>query len=576
MKEKLLAYALGPSTAIGAAGMILHEQYGNHAALLECSAAGVAALVAHESKQPLVWGVSGALAYGAAMTWLGFDPAAFWLWLTTSGAAFAARLLFEHKNRHHDVDGQIKLSRFQQAQARAEMAQMQLEQKHQLAIGAGDSAPVLTGHTPEETAIREAVYELYGVSLPGVHMQFDDWGWLAKISLPANLTRLKVKREWDEKMVNALALEGEYRLALGSNGNELLVRFLSSDPLEDLIPYLSEDLENVSQDIYLGPDEEAGRTLLNVLGKHVLILGTSGNGKSTLMQLLILRLFSAGAACVGIDMKRGVELEAVRPLLQTLADDADKARKVFEWLDEEVDRRSDIMKEAGVRKWTEKLGPYIWVFIDELSELTMKMNNKGEDIKLSEHLDSRLRTDRAFGIHYVCATQAPSKQAFGGNTDQKTNYKLRISTRLEEEGHAQFGFGVTWKTTGWDPNKILRGPGEILIRSEDHRQPIRRKVMMITDDDLDAEVERLAPEKVWLVGSPWGEGGAQLTPSQQVEMFLRTSGEVTRAQIEEATGLDRKQVLNAIMKLGSKVDRDTDQHTYWLASEGGGSRAVGQ
>lgn len=572
MSEKVFLYGFGPTAAVTVAGLILHDQYGDLAVAVEGALALATAAIGGD-KHPAFWAGAGALALGAVVTWAGFDAVSFWAWATTTAASVSARLLFEHNNKHHGIDGRIKETKFATGLARAQMAQVQLAQKtEQLAIGPGSSEPALTGHTPEETAIREAVYELYKQQLPGVHMDYDEWGWRATISLPPGLARARLKREWPEKMNNALALGGMVRLSYGTLGNQLIVRYLAEDPLEATIDYISEDLENVSEDIRLGPDENGDPTLLNVFRRHVLILGTSGNGKSTLMQLLILRLFSAGAACVGIDMKRGVELAPVKRLLQTLATTAEEARAVLEWIDTEVDRRSKIMEDAGKRKWTEDLGPYIWVFVDELSELTAKINNQGldkDEPTLADLLDQRLRIDRAFGIHFVSATQAPSKQAFGGTTDGRANYKVRISTRLEEAAHAQFAFGTTWKTSCWDPNELLNGPGECLIRTEDSefRNPIRRKFMMIEDADIDAEVERLAPQKVGLVGAPWGEGGAALSPSQLVERFLRNHGEVTRVEIEDATGLDKKQVLNALAKLADRVARDSAQHTYSWRSE---------
>lgn len=578
MNEKHLLYSIGPTTALTALGVALHEHYGEGVAMAPGGLALATMWVAGNTKSPAIWGMVGALSYGAVVSWFGFDPATLYSWAAASAGAFAARLLFEHKNRHTHLDEQYKVARAETGFARARLAALQLERQSSPLALEGPAGPRLTGHTPEETAIREAVYELYKVELPGVQMEYDRWGWKATISTPPTLPRVRLKTEWETKMENALALEGVTRLWFGTAGNQLIVRYLAEDPLEDVVDYVSEDLENVSAPLYLGPDETAERTLVKLLGRHVLILGTSGNGKSTLMQLLILRLFSAGAACIGIDMKRGVELEPVRPLLQTLATNPEESREVFEWIDQEVDRRSELMKARGVRKWSEDLGPYIWVFVDELSELTAKVNNKGldkDDPTLAEMLDQRLRIDRAFGIHFVAATQAPSKNAFGGSTDQRTNYKIRIATRLEEAAHAQFGYGQNWKKEGWDPNGLLQGPGEYLIRSEDpgFRRPVRRKFMMITDEDIDAEVYRLLPRKTEIAGSPWGEGGARLSPRQLVERFMRGRGDLTRAQIEEGTGLEKKQVLNALMNLGAEVVRDPVRHTYRMASEGPGGVA---
>lgn len=564
MSEKLWAYTLGPSTALAGVGLVLHAKYGADAAMVGGGLSLAAAAVAETAKQPIAWGVSAALAYGATITGLGPGAESFFVWLGVSGLAFAGRLFFEHNNRDRDLDKNIKLTRYKTGLVRQQQAELRLA--GQLGIEAG---PNLTGNTPEETRIREAAYEVYGQELPGVAMEFDEWGWRATLSLPPRLPRTKIIKEWEEKMSNALALEGMTRVKKGKLDNQAIVRFLSSDPLEESLPYVSEDLEKASDSIRLGLTELGDDLILTLIGRHALVLGTSGNGKSSLVQLLILRLVSGGAVVVGIDMKKGVELAPVEDLLETLATDITQAWKVIEWLDDEVERRADIMKERGVRKWTEDLGPYIWVVTDELARLTAKIHNVKGEPTMADMLDERVALDRAFGIHYISATQAPSSAVFGGKTDARTNYKVRISTQLEEAAHAQFAFGPTWKANKWDPNGVLNGPGEVLVSDQEHREPVRAKFLYLTDDDIDSEVIRLLPRKRVLPHSPWGRAGTVKSPAHRIEEFLEGRGQVSRLDIEEALKLDKKQVLNAIAKLGGKVGRDQNRHLYWLLPPGG-------
>lgn len=575
---KRVGYALGPSTIILGTGLVLHGQsYGEPIAWGLGAAALGSAYIALNKGWNAAWVFAGGFAYASAVTLLGVSWDMLLAWAAASAGALGLRLWFEHHTRNHDLDRKIKLKNYEAAVVRQKMALHRLENT----LGA-PAAPVLTGHTPEETAIRETFYTVYKRELPGIAMEHSEGGWRAVITTPADLPRDKVLREWPLKIQNGLGLGGRYVLENGGLDNQLVVKYSDVDLLADLIPYAPAEHEHVGDPIYLGPDEDGGDTLIRLLERHTLILGTSGNGKSNLVNTFILALVRAGAAVIGIDMKKGIELAPVKDLLVTLATNAQDARTVLDWMETETDRRAELMIAAGLRSWSEELGPFVWIVTDELAELTQKKHNEEGLEKLSDMLDSGTRINRAFGIHFISATQAPSKNVFGGSTDGRANYKVRISTRLEEEAHAQFGFGPSWKSKGWDPNAKLHGPGEFLLSSEDqeHRKPIRRKAPYVSNEDLKAEVARLLPYKVGLENSPWGEGGVQLSPSQLVRKFLRRSGEVTRAEIEAGTGLDKKQVLAALAKLGPEIEKEAATGTragvYWLAPDGPVERLLGQ
>jgi hypothetical protein len=564
---KRVGYSIGPSTVILSAGLAVHAFSGNPegTAMLAYSAAAGATYIGFKKGWPVAFGIAGALAYAGVVTWFGIDLASLWAWGVAASSSLALRLYFEHHVRGHDLDKRLKLQRYETGTIRQQMALMALEKKL-----VGDYVPVLTGHTPEETALRTAFYDLYKQELPGCFVELTRRGYRAVLSLPANLERAKVRREWS-RVSGALAATGKYTLEDGSADNQLIIKYSEKTRFETVITYVPDDSGSLSDPVYLGPDEDDAATLLQILGRHTLVLGTSGNGKSNISNTVILAGVRRGMAIIGIDMKKGVELAPVSPLMVTLAKDGHQAREVFDWLDQETDRRADIMIREGIRDWDEEFGPYILVVVDEMAELTDKRWKIDGLPTLPELNAAASRLYRAFGVYLLEATQAPSAAAFGGSTDSRTNYKNRISTRLEEATHAQYAFGQDWKAKGWDPNTVLSGPGEFMLRNDEYRVPMARKAPYISNSDLAAEVGRLLPFRVGLDGSPWGEGGVPLTVDTRVLNLLRHRDEVTRIEIEQGLGLETKQVYDAIKRLrnrkGIEIVRDEQAGTYRMATE---------
>lgn len=586
---KRAAYAVGPSTAILSAGLAMHARPEMPlVALSEIALAVGAGALGVKHGWPIAWIFAGGFGYAALTTVFGVDLMSAIGWAAATGAGLGLRLWFEHKFRHGHGDGKnldrlmkesdlrLKMLREQATEARnlKTLAAAGMVMPNALALAQGaihPSAIMPPGVSmgSEEIAIRQAIRACYGQELLACSVEVSERGYRAVVSLPPVLPRERLRREW-ERVRGALAATGRYDLEDGEYDNQLVIRFNSGTGFPDLLLYVPGNPSRMVDPVYLGPDVDGGDTFLQLLGRHTLLLGTSGNGKSNIMNLLLLAAVQRGAAVIGVDMKKGVELAPISPLLVTLATTGEQARDVFDWLDAETDRRAEIMIREGCRNWSEEFGPYIILAIDELSELTDKKYKVEGLPNLAELNASASRIYRAFGVYLVAATQAPSKQAFGGNTDARTNYKNRIATRCEEAGHAAFGFGASWKSDGWDPNGILKEPGEFLLANTEHDRPIRRKSPYISDKDLATEVQRLLPQRVDLDGSPWGESGVALTVDTRVLNLLRNRGDVSRKEIEEGLRLNGQQVRDAMKRLrsrkGIEIAYDQQAGVYRMAT----------
>lgn len=564
---KRVGYAIGPSSLIVGAGLALHAQpYGTGAALGLAIVGLGSAYVAFEKGFRAAWGIAAGLAYAALVTYFGASLETLLAWGAASAAGLGLRLWFEHETRNHDLDRRLKLQKYETGTIRQEMAMMRLQ--HQLSP---TPEPILMGNTEQETMLRTAVWQLFKQELPGCYVEPTPRGWKALVQLPPGLDRAKFRTNW-QRVAGALAQTGKYSLEDGEADNEIWVKYATEAMFPETIPYVVTPITETSDPVYLGIDEDGEATFMRFVERHTLVLGTSGNGKSNISNKLILGAVERGFAVIGIDMKKGIELAAVADLLVTVAKDGQGARDVFDWLDAETDRRAEIMIREGIRMWSDEFGPNILLVVDELSELTDKKYKIEGLPTLAELNASATRIMRAFGVFMIAATQAPSAGAFGGNTDARTNYKNRISTGLMEAHHARFAFGESWKSKGWDPNEVLRGPGEFMLSNDEHRVPKAHKAPYLTDRDIASEVARLLPFKVGLDGSPWGEGGVPITVDTRVLNLLRNRGDLAMKDIEGGLSLSRQQAKDAIKRLrarkGFEIEYDSVEQVYRMATDG--------
>lgn len=166
---------------------------------------------------------------------------------------------------------------------------------------------------------------------------------------------------------------------------------------------------------------------------HVLVAGTTGSGKSVLLNSwicsLLFRTTPADVRMILIDPKR-VELtqyNGIPHLLVPVIVETDKILSALRWAIGEMQSRYKQFSEAGVRNiegYNEMSGfqalPYIVILVDELADLMMYAPAEVEDavVRLAQMA-------RATGIHLVISTQRPSVNVITGII--KANVPARIA-----------------------------------------------------------------------------------------------------------------------------------------------------
>lgn len=561
-----LATSLTAPSIITGAALIAEWQYGTAAATVEfitAAATGKLAFVSFAKKWPhhLSWGslaTAGAFTQAGVTTIGGLGPTVY-AWLISSAAAVAAQLVYKHHTRHDHMKLNMEAVKLQTALVGQQIRQQQLAK-----LTAQDTVPAgpdLSGRTPEETRIRTVIHTLFAAELPGCTVERTRTGWTAVLDLPVNLDRNKLRTAWP-KVASGMGVAGEFVLDDGALTNQLVARFIDGDPLSAVVPYTRQTAARFTDPVHLGVDQFLNPVTVELAYSHVIVCGSSKFGKSTLVRSILIQLADRpDVQLMGIDMKPGSpELQPMAPILQDIASTAEQAHALLDWLKEELSERGEILAKAGDQEWDPATHgrPAIWVVIDELAELQRQGDGKEWGQPASKKLESLLALMRFAGMHLLAATQQPSRKVFGGTTDARGNFAVRISTRMNDKDHSRFVFGssVVWNAGALD------APGKFLISSPDHQVPNVSRGMYLSGDEFRSEVARIAAD---IVDAPVGKRlvlpVAGDSNRARVMNALARYGNCTRRELETATGLSEKQVRDAA-RLCPEVERCEDTQTW--------------
>jgi S-DNA-T family DNA segregation ATPase FtsK/SpoIIIE len=286
---------------------------------------------------------------------------------------------------------------------------------------------------------------------------------------------------------------------------------------------------------------------------HLLVGGTTGSGKSTAVNAMIISLLYKASAehvrLIMIDPKM-LELsvyEGIPHLLSPVVTDMKEAANALRWCVAEMERRYQVMAALGVRnlagfnrkikdaqdagtpirdplliKQMQKLNaeiimeeipfleplPFIVVFVDELADMMMMVGKKVEE------LIARLaQKARACGIHLILATQRPSVDVITGLI------KANIPTRIAFQVSAKVDSRTILDQMGAEQ---LLGHGDMLFLQPGTSVPVRVHGAFVSD----AEVHRVVNA---LKGSE---------PPRYVEEILRGPGPGSIAGMISENGED--------------------------------------
>ncbi len=213
--------------------------------------------------------------------------------------------------------------------------------------------------------------------------------------------------------------------------------------LGDLLSTKTFNTSKARLPLVLGKDI-SGKTIIADLSTmpHLLIAGTTGAGKSvcinSILCSLLYQMRPEELRLILIDPKR-VEMNSyseIPHLLAPVVTDAKKAAMALNWAVNEMERRYELLEEAGcrdIKSFNEKIEEnaqngiaeydrlhYIVIIIDELADLMLIARKEIENVV------ARLAAKaRAAGIHLIFATQSPRADIITGII--KANFQPRIA-----------------------------------------------------------------------------------------------------------------------------------------------------
>lgn len=228
---------------------------------------------------------------------------------------------------------------------------------------------------------------------------------------------------------------------------------------------------------------------------HMLVAGTTGSGKSVLINAFITSLlFRASPSEVKfilVDPKR-VEFTSyngIPHLLTPVIVEPEKILSALKWGMGEMDRRYKLFAERGVRNidgYNELSGfqalPYIVIIIDELADLMMFA-----PVEVEDAIARLAQMARATGIHLIIATQRPSVNVITGLI--KANIPARIAFNVS----SMIDSRVILDTPGAE--KLL-GRGDMLYIPPDQAKPTRIQGAYVSEKEVKKLVDFLKAKNI--------------------------------------------------------------------------------
>ena len=319
------------------------------------------------------------------------------------------------------------------------------------------------------------------------------------LQIPLGIKVSKITNLSNDLALNTEAPTGQIRIEAPIPGRNLVGIEIPNRSLEvvTLRTMLTSDSMRKNKSklaVSLGLDV-SGNPLMADIAKmpHVLIAGTTGSGKSVLMNSFIASLLFRATPdelkLILVDPKR-VELtgyNGIPHLMTPVIVEVDQILAALKWALSEMDRRYKTFAEHGVRNidgYNELAGfqrlPYIVILIDELADLMAYA-----PVEVEDAIARLAQMARATGIHLVVSTQRPSVDVITGLI--KANIPCRIAFNVS----SMIDSRVIIDMPGAE--KLL-GRGDMLYIPPEQAKPTRIQGAFVSEREVRKLVEFLKNE----------------------------------------------------------------------------------
>jgi S-DNA-T family DNA segregation ATPase FtsK/SpoIIIE len=287
------------------------------------------------------------------------------------------------------------------------------------------------------------------------------------------------------------------RVRTGAPG-AVVLEFVRRDALAAIIPALLVPAHVDLRALPVGRREDGQPWLVQVHGTHVLIAGSTGAGKASLLWGLIRAMLPALAAGL-------VRVQAADPKLMELA----YGRALFDRYGRYAADPEAIvvMLEAAVAEMQARAArfagkhrehaptvedPFVVVLVDEVAFLTAYLPDRQLRDRVKAALATLTTQGRAVGFCVIAALQDPRKEVMS----IRNLFPDRIAMRLDEPEQVDMVLGDGARDRGATADLIstdpVTGAGVAFVRLQSNPDPVRVRAAWVTDADIRAMADEYA------------------------------------------------------------------------------------
>jgi S-DNA-T family DNA segregation ATPase FtsK/SpoIIIE len=270
------------------------------------------------------------------------------------------------------------------------------------------------------------------------------------------------------------------------------LKFTTKDPLVETVPALpvSEDVD--LEAVPIGRQENGDPWTVQVLGTHILVAGSTGAGKGSVLWSLLrgvgAEIRDGRVQVWAIDPKGGMELGPGRPLytrfaVPTLDEQPYEAIAVqLEDVVKVMQRRAQGLADGLVRKHVPTIKePLMLVLIDEIANLTAYLTDRKVKERINQALGLLLTQGRAVGVCVVAALQDPRREVL----TLRNLFPTKVGLRLDGPVEVDMVLGDGAREQGARCDRIPRSmQGVGYVRIDGIREPTRVRAGYVTDEDI--------------------------------------------------------------------------------------------
>ncbi len=288
------------------------------------------------------------------------------------------------------------------------------------------------------------------------------------------------------------------RVRTGRPGSVVL-ELVRRDALASIIPALPIPAVTDLRALMVGRREDGTPWLVRLHGTHVLLAGSTGAGKASLlwglvrallpgMRLGLVRILAADPKLMELAYGR-----AIFDRYGTYSADPDAIVTMLEQAVADMQERAAQLAGRHREHTPTCEHPFVVIFVDEVAFLTAYHPDKSLRERVKAALSTLTTQGRAVGYCAVAALQDPRKEVMS----IRNLFPDRIAMRLDEPEQVDMVLGDGARDRGALADRISTDPpvgaGVAFVRLATDPDPVRVRAAFVTDTDIQAMVAEYAP-----------------------------------------------------------------------------------